>query len=213
MLILLARNADYPATRLWCACLLLLPSVLVAALPRLVALTPRLDAGARLLGGLGVSGALLVALPQALWAYLAVSAVLALGAFGTRLDARLFAAGALLVFGGVALVSLLQADPVYALAVAPVGVLLTGLGFHRRCRELAVAAPLATLLGLGGQVAAHVSWPAHQGWMLAAAIGAGFLVVASLIDSRRDRLARLWSRMNEHWASRPEIQADGEASP
>ena len=213
VVILLVRNADYPATQLWYASLLLLPSVLVAALPRLVVLPSRIDAGARLLGGLGVSAAVIVALPDTLWAYLAVSGVLVAGAFGTRLDARLFAAGALLVFGGAALASLVQTDLVYALAVVPAGVLLTGLGFHRRCRELAVAAPLATLVGLGGQVAARVSWPAQQGWMVAAAIGAGFLVVASIIDNRRDRLARLWSKMNEHWAGRREFEADGEVSP
>jgi hypothetical protein len=213
VVILLVRNADYPPTRLWYAALLLLPSVLLAALPRLVTLPSRIDAAARLLGGLGVSAALIVALPQTLWAYLVVSGVLAVAAFGTRPDARWFAGGSLLAFGGAALVSLVQTDLVYALAVVPAGVLLTGLGFHRRCRELALAAPITTLLGLGGQVAAHVSWPAHHGWMVAAAIGAGFLVVASLIDSRRDQWSRLWSKMNEHWAGRPAIEADGEVSP
>jgi hypothetical protein len=196
VLILLLRNANYTPTQLWLAMLLLVPAVVAFVLPDLAPLPPRAGFVSKLLGGAGACGALLLALPNALWAYLAVSCVLALGALSGGRHGSVFGVAAASLFGVLGLASFAGTDVGYALAVVPAAALHAAVAFRRKSAWLALAAPLAGLVGLAGQVAGHVHWRAHDGWVVAAIIGVSLLVVASVVESRRPHLSRLWAQLN-----------------
>ncbi len=200
VVVLLLRNANYPATDLWLAMLLFLPSALAAALPWVARLSGRVAMWLESLGVLGMTGALLIALPITAFSGVILSTALAGAAWASRQSGALFAWCGVVALAACSVVAWDNPNVAFILAIVPAGVVHVAVAFRRRSLGCLGLASLSTAVGLVGQLALHVRWPAQNAWMLAAGVGVLLLVVASLVDSKRGELERLWAHLSRHFA-------------
>jgi hypothetical protein len=200
VLVLLLRHANYPATDLWLAMLLFLPSAVAAALPFVGGLKGRVAMCLESAGVLGLAVSLLVAFPVTAFSCVVSSAALAVSALFFRQSGALFGWCGVAVLAACSVVAWDNPDVGLVLAIVPAGFVHAAVAFHRRSLGRLGLAILSTAIGLVGQFTLHVRWPAQNAWMLAAGVGVLLLVVASLVESKRSELERLWAHLSRHFA-------------
>jgi hypothetical protein len=200
VLVLLLRNANYPATDLWLAMLVFLPSTIAAALPFVARLPGRVSVWLESLGVLGMTASLLIALPVTAFSGVILSTALATAALVSRQSGGFFSWCAAVALAACSVVAWDSPDVAFALAIVPAGVVHAAIAFRRRSLGCLGLAVLGAAVGLVGQFTLHLRWPAQNAWMIAAGVGVLLLVVASLVDSQRRELERLWAHLSRHFA-------------
>ncbi len=197
--ILLLRNANYPATDLWISAVLFFPASIALVSSRFERLNRRVAIALETAGVFGVAGSLVMALWASAFSAVLVSAALALyahrarsGAFFQWCGVGLFALCALIAFD--------TPDAALSLSIVPAAVVHAGVAYRRRSLGGLITACAAGVVGLVGQMSLHLRFPAENAWIVAAGAGVVFLVLASLIESRRADIQRVWARLGRHFA-------------
>jgi hypothetical protein len=67
-----------------------------------------------------------------------------------------------------------------------------------------VASALVTISSAVSHLVGLVSLPVHDVWIPAVVLSVVFLGAASMLERRRDRVARLWLRLENHFTRRVE---------
>ncbi len=172
----------------------------VAALPFVARLPGRVSGWLESIGVLGMAASLLVALPVTAFSGVILSTALAAAALLSRQSGALFAWCAAVALAACSVVAWDSPDVAFALAIVPAGVVHAAIAFHRRSLGCLGLAVFGAAVGLVGQFTLHLRWPAQNAWMIAAGVGVLLLVVASLVDSKRGELERLWAHLSRHFA-------------
>lgn len=211
--IALVRNAFYPMTEVWVAAALACPSVVLLLWPGVRGLESRAWGAVQIAGVLGLAAAACVCVPPALPLALCLATVLLLGSevVAGRPAVLAWCAAGFLAAGAAA--SYLEPGLASALAVVPAGSLHVLAAFRRRNARLLVVTTLATIAAAVLHLAGLVRLPRHDLWIPAVALGVLLLTLASLAESRKAQLERVFSRLHRHFASETDAKgAEGSRS-
>jgi hypothetical protein len=199
--ITLVRNAFYPATSVWVAAAVACPSLVLLAWPALRGFQSKPWASVQVAGVLGLAAAVALSVPPALPLALALGVVLLAGGevvAGRPAALAWFGAG-FLAAGAAA--SYFEPGLASALAVVPAGALHVVAAFRRRNAPLVLVTLVGTLAATVGHLVGLVHFPRHDLWIPAVGLSVLLLGLASVLESRKAQLERVFSRLRHHFAS------------